>query len=108
MSKLQVEVTIHLLPTESGGRATPLYLGDHRSRYCPHLRVIGGSYEMLGIIFIDGPKEPTLPGESAQAMIEALYEATGVSYDELVEGARFEIAEGPFVVGHGEVVRRLN
>ena len=108
MSELRVEVTIHLLPTGAGGRNTPLYLGDHRFRYCPHLRVIGGASEMLGIVFIDGPTEPTLPGESAHATIEALYEATGVSYDELVEGARFEIVEGPFVVGYGEVVRRLN
>jgi len=109
MSELRAEVTIHLIPTESGGRTAPVYLGDPRFvRYYPHLRVIGGSSEMLGIVFIDGPKEPTPPGGSVHATIEALYESTGVSYDELVEGARFEIVEGPFVVGYGEVVRRLN
>ena len=49
---------------------------------------------------------PLLPGGNAHATIKALYESNGVSYEELVEGARFEILEGPHVVGYGEVVRR--
>ena len=61
---------------------------------------------MLGVAFMDGPDEPIPPGESTQATIKSLYEPN-VSYEELVEGARFEILEGPHVVGYGEVIRRL-
>ena len=108
MAEFWAEVSIHLVPTESGGRTSPLYLGDKQAgQYRPHLRVIDGSSEMLGVAFIDGPDGPLSPGGSAHATIKALYEPL-VSYEELVEGARFEILEGPHVVGYGEVVRRLN
>ncbi len=106
MIEFWAEVSINLLPTESGGRTTPLDLcNDRPGQYRPHLRVVGGSPEMLGVAFMDGPDGPVPPGGSTHATIKALYEPN-VSYDELVEGARFEILEGPHVVGYGEVIRR--
>ena len=104
MAEYWAEVFIELLPTASGGRQTPVDLNnDHPGSYRPHLRVVGGSGEMLGVAFMDGPDEPVSPGESAHATIQGLY--SGVSYQELVEGAQFEILEGARVVGSGRVVR---
>lgn len=108
MGEFWADVWIYLLPSESGGRTLPLDLcNDRPGRYQPHLRVIDGSGEMLGVAFMDGPDDPIQPGGSTQATVQALYEPI-VSYDELVEGRRFEILEGSHVVGHGEVVRRLS
>jgi hypothetical protein len=106
MSDSWAEVLIELLPSNRGGRATPLNLcNDNPGQYRPHLRVIGGSGEMLGVAFMDGPDEPILPGEKTFATIKFLYES-GVSYAELVEGAQFEILEGMKVVGYGQVTRK--
>lgn len=106
MTEFWAEVSIQLVPTESGGRPLPLDLcNDRPGQYRPHLRVIGGSPEMLGVAFMDGPDDPIPPGGRTYATIKSLY---NVSYEELVEGARFEILEGPHVVGYGEVVRLLN
>jgi len=99
------DVFVELLPTGQGGRKRPLNLSnDSPGQYCPHFRVVGGSGDMLGVAFMDGPDEALLPGDSANATVKGLY--PGVSYDELIEGARFEILEGPHVVGHGTVIRR--
>ena len=54
---------------------------------------------------MDGPDDPIPPGDSTHATIQSLYD---ISYEELVEGARFQILEGPNVVGYGEVIRKLN
>jgi hypothetical protein len=54
---------------------------------------------------MDGPDDPISPGGSTHATIKSLYEPN-VSYEELGEGARFEILEGPHVVGYGEVLQR--
>lgn len=105
MAEFWAEVEIELLPAESGGRALPLSLcNDHPGRYMPHLRVLGGSGELLGVAFMDGPDGPLSPGQKTHATIKALYEPA-VSYTELAKGARFEILEGPRVVGHGRVLR---
>ena len=106
MNEIRADVSIHLVPTESGGRPHPLDLSNNSpGQYRPHLRVIDGSLEMLGVAFMDGPDDPIPPGGRANARIKSLY---NLSYEELVEGARFEILEGATVVGYGEVIRRLN
>ena len=64
MSEFWADVSISLVPTESGGRTVPLDLcNDRPGQYRPHLRVIGWSFEMLGVAFMDGPDDPILPGE---------------------------------------------
>lgn len=99
-------VLIELLPSSEGGRETPLDLcNDRPGRYRPHLRAVGGSGEMLGVAFMDGPDDPIAPGGKTYATIKFLYEPQ-VSYAELIKGARFEILEGTKVVGHGWVTRR--
>jgi hypothetical protein len=106
MNEFWAEVLIELLPTEKGGRQDPLNLcNDSPGQYRPHFRVIGGSGELLGVAFMDGPDNPVLPGESTSATVKSLYEPS-ISYSELVEGARFEILEGAHVVGFGIVTRR--
>src|SRR5262245_44897406 len=105
MAEFWAEVEIELVPAEAGGRPRPLELcNEHPGQYRPHLRVIGGSGELLGVAFMDGPDNPVSPGQKAHATVRALYEPT-VSYAELQIGARFEILEGPFVIGHGRVLR---
>ena len=106
MGEFWAEVLIELLATDKGGRQEPLNLcNDNPGQYRPHLRVIGGSGEPLGVAFMDGPDDPVLPGQKTFATVKSLY-STSVSYEELVEGVQFEILEGPNIVGHGKVTRR--
>jgi hypothetical protein len=106
MNQFWAEVLIELLPTDKGGRQESLVLcNDTPGQYRPHVRVIGGSGEMLGVAFMDGPDDPIHPGGKTLATIKSLYEPD-VSYDELVEGAEFEIIEGTRVVSRGRVTRR--
>jgi translation elongation factor EF-Tu-like GTPase len=104
-SEIWADVFIELLRTENGGRKYPLDLcNDNPGQYRPHFRVIGGSGELLGVAFMDGPDEAVFPGGSTNATVKCLYR--GESSAELVEGAKFEILEGPNVVGRGVVTRR--
>lgn len=99
------EVFIQLLNTEQGGRRTPICLStDDPSHYRPHLRVIGGNGQLLGVEFVDGPDDPVQPGGSAYATVRFFYEPA-VCYAELIPGAQFEVLEGPRVVGLGRVTR---
>jgi len=106
MGSPYAEVLIELLPSDKGGRRIPLELcNDRPGLYRPHLRVLRGSGEMLGVAFVDGPDAPVEPGHSTFATVRFLYEPE-VSYSELVEGAEFEILEGLHVVGFGRVTKR--
>jgi hypothetical protein len=106
MNEFWAEVLIELLPTDKGGRQVALNLcNNNPGQYRPHFRAIGGSGELLGVAFMDRPDDPILPGQKTYATVKSLYEPA-LSYSELVEGARFEILEGPHVVGFGIVIRR--
>ena len=94
--KSDAEVSVAFLRHDEGGRKRPPLLNG----YCPHLRV-PPSKEMLGVRFVDGP-ETHSAGDTVHAVIEFLYKPQ-VSYDALVIGARFEIVEGPTIVGHGVI-----
>jgi hypothetical protein len=54
--------------------------------------------------FVDGPGL-VAPGEETNATVKFLFEST-VDYSPLVVGARFNIMEGPRVVGRGTITRR--
>jgi translation elongation factor EF-Tu-like GTPase len=100
------EVLIEFLPTEKGGRRTPICLSTEAlGHYRPHFRVRNGDGEMLGVEFVDGPDDPVNPGGSTYATVRFLYEPE-VCYDALVVGAQFEVLEGSRVVGIGRVTRR--
>ena len=100
------EVLIEMLPTEKGGRRTPICLStESPTNYRPHFRVRGGTGEMLGVEFVDGPDEPILPGGRTFATVRFVYEPA-VCYAELVLGAEFEIVEGGRVVGVGQITRK--
>lgn len=101
-----VEVEIALASRDEGGRSVDLDLSsDRRGKYRPHFRVVGGSGDRLGVAFMDGPEEPVPPGGKAVASVVLFY-PEHVSYDELVDGAKFEILEGHRIVGHGRVLRK--
>lgn len=94
---LQLEVVF--LPRAEGGRAsTPSLKGGW---YRPHL-VVPPSDEMLGVVFVDGPDEPVVPGQPFSAVARLLY--TGVSYVSLLPGTKFQIREGARTVGQGFVI----
>jgi translation elongation factor EF-Tu-like GTPase len=97
-----VEVEVQFSSSDSGGRLTPAYLDDQG--YRPHFRI--GEGELLGVEFVDGPDDPVAPGNGSYATVRFSY-WPGVNYDALVEGATFDIIEGPKVVGHGRVVQHL-
>ena len=96
------DVAVAFLSPEEGGRHTPPCLNN--KKYRPHFRVLG-SKKWLGVEFIEGPDEPVKPGMSTPSTVRLLY-APEVSYGELREGTKFEILEGPNVVGSGEVIRK--
>ena len=100
-----VEVFVEFLPADRGGRSTPVALGeDATPRYLPHFKVHDGDGTYLGVEFVDGPDDPIKPGEGTFATVRLMYEQK-VSYEALVDGARFEVCEGGRVVGHGRVTR---
>ena len=100
------EVFVEFVPTEKGGRRTPVCLSaDSPSYYRPHLRVREGDGEYLGGEFVDGPDNPVAPGSSTYATVRFLYEPE-ISYDALVVGAQFDVMEGSCVVATGTVTRR--
>lgn len=75
---------IEFLPTEKGGRRTPICLGtDAPGHYRPHFRVRDGDGDMLGVEFEDGPDDPVLPGGSTYATVRFVYEPE-VCYDALI------------------------
>ncbi len=100
------EVFVEFLPTEKGGRSTPICLSTNElTPYRPHFRVRGGDGEYLGVEFVDGPDDPVLPGGRTYATVRFAYEPE-VCYDALVVGAHFDVLEGPRVVATGRVTRR--
>ena len=100
------EILVEFLPTEKGGRRTPICLStDTAVHYRPHFRVHGGDGEYLGVEFVDGPDDLVSPGGSTHATVRFMYEPK-VCYDALVVGAQFDVMEGSLVVGTGRVTRR--
>lgn len=100
------EVMLEFLPTEKGGRRTPICLStDSQTHYRSHLRVCGGDGEYLGVEFVDGPDDLVSPGGSAYALVRFVYEPE-ICCNALVVGAQFEVMEGSRVVATGRVTRR--
>ena len=94
-------VTVQFISAEAGGRFSPPQLAI---TYHPHFRVAGG--ESLGVVFVEGPSEPVLPGKIVSAKIQFPY-APQVNYDALKVGVEFQILEGSRVVGVGQVTELL-
>jgi translation elongation factor EF-Tu-like GTPase len=103
-ARIEVEkyliVSIELFSAEEGGRNTPL--NPDTVGYMPHFRVIGDT-EYLGVRFLGGQNETITPGKIFEVTVLLMY-FTQVSYDQLIQGAKFEILEGPKVVGKGTVI----
>ena len=96
-SHMRARVT--LLSPEAGGRRTPIRASAD-SHYMPHIVVDGGEY--LGVrITLAG--SDLSPGETTELIIDQLY-AERVDYSALTVGTRFELHEGPNVVGYGVIV----
>lgn len=92
-----IDGIIQFLTAAEGGRTTPP--GELRGQYCPHLRV---HEEYLGVRILSDSAEDIRPGVDYRVRLELLY--SGVDYSELAPGVRFEILEGPRVVGTGQVL----
>lgn len=98
MSIRTAEATVTFKASSDGGRQMPALQGQYR----PHLRI--GSGEYLGVAFVGEPNLPIEPGTTVTAVFELMYD--GVDYSALTEGSRFDILEGPRVVGFGYVTHR--
>ena len=90
---------VTLLSTAAGGRQTGIR-GSADQHYLPHVVVDNGEY--LGVrITLTG--SDLLPGETTELSLEPLYPEL-IDYSALSIGARFELREGPRVVGHGVIL----
>jgi len=68
--------------------------------YAPHF-VIDETEDYLGVRFHNTPIGASLDFEYVQE-VELMYPT--VDYSRLVVGAKFQVREGPHVVGHGVVI----
>ncbi len=93
-----IEAELRLQLPGEGGRQTSL--APESGLYWPHLRV-GSEGEYLSVQLFQGP-EKVRPGDSARVRFRCVY--PGMDYSPLKLGARFEMMEGPNVVGVGSVV----
>jgi translation elongation factor EF-Tu-like GTPase len=88
------------LTSEEGGRK-----GYAVSGYRPHVKFEGRKDLTSGEqLFID--KDKVFPGETVTVEVRILGKAFFKNY--LFVGQHFEVAEGPRVVGHGEVLEIIN
>lgn len=88
---------IRLLTATEGGRTNPPR--DLGGQYCPHLRV---HEDYLGVRIRSDTAEDIRPEVDYRVSLELIY--IDVDYSELAPGVRFEILEGPRVVGTGHVL----
>ena len=101
-----VKIWIELLPVDEGGRRTPLDLSSEWPvAYCPQLRVRGGDGRLINVEFVAGPSEPVHPGAGAHATIRLAPDHQDARA-ELVQGAEFDVWEGPRLIGRGRVMSR--
>jgi hypothetical protein len=96
----EVDVELEFLSAEQGGRRTAPRL-DH-GVYRPHLRV-PPSTELLGVEFVGSPGN--IGSESRMAATARALFGPEVPYELLRIGVKFEVVEGPRVVGFGRVMR---
>ena len=92
----ELAIRLTMRKESEGGRNAPFATG-----YCPHL-VATGSSEWLGVR-VSASLGPVAPGETADVRVELLYHRE-VDYSVLSPGARFQLMEGPRVVGEGTVL----
>jgi translation elongation factor EF-Tu-like GTPase len=97
----ELYVEVEFFSSEEGGRTTPIFLTDYPG-YRPHFRVIRDT-EYVGVQFLDTPHRIISPHERVPIAVSLLY-YPNVTYDKLIDGAEFEILEGPKVVGKGTVI----
>jgi len=116
-----VDAEVVILPPEDGGRATPLSSSGYQGRYMPHIvlqprHIRGAQIEMrdgmrhitdeyLPVAFWAGPD--SIPISAPFTLTVLLMYAPDPIYDRVVPGAEFTIREGPKIIGHGTVLRRV-
>lgn len=120
----RIRMRVTFLRASDGGRSTRLVLSarDSGVAYMPHLlvgdpgpasttsdgrrkiEIADRSEELLGI-GIQGEEREVVPGEPEELEALLLYHPA-VSYAALQPGVPFVVLEGPFLVGHGEVLGR--
>jgi translation elongation factor EF-Tu-like GTPase len=90
-------VRLSLLPTERGGRHGPVAPG-----YIPNI-----AFDEVGDVLYD---MRIISGMVISPGSDGVVDITVFSPDaaaRLAPGARFRLQEGPFVIGHGQVLYRL-
>ena len=95
-----IEAEIHFLPTEAGGRQSPVYSGyhpDHDMQLADTLN--GAKHRYLDV-------EQVAPGDTVRA--EMWFLAPELQQGRLFEGMRFTVQEGPTIVAWGRILCVLN
>jgi hypothetical protein len=94
------EVEIDILPGEGGGPTRTIQLRG----FSPYFRAKSG--QIYGVQFLEDSGETVESGEGCTAIAQLMY-GPGMSFDDLPEGATFEILEGTKFLGRGRVVRYI-
>jgi len=120
LPRMMAEI-VFLTPSE-GGRRHPLRFDREilrRHPYMPHMVIqdrgvrhalvdanCNGLEDYLGVSFRSGPDDYSA-GQSAHFELELMYHPR-LNYDVVQPGATFTIREGGKIVGHGEVIERID
>ncbi len=95
-----VEVEFTLIPTEHGGRSTPLMVHEHS--YRPQFYYAGQDWDC---VVEPNTAVPLPPGDTAIAFVSFLSPAQ--HFGKLGQGAAFLLREGNRIVAYGSVLRLL-
>ena len=120
MNREFISAEIVILPSEEGGRSTPLLPVAYGGRYRPHIVIQSRETrqakielrddmrhivdEYLGIAIWSGP-DPIPISQPFTATLLLMY-AEHPAYGHVVPGAEFTVREGPKIIGHGRVLSR--
>ena len=93
-----IEAEITYVPTEKGGRSTPVF-----ARYRPQFYYDGENYDAEHVY---PDVESVFPGQTARALL--YFARPDIQVGRIHVGMEFEIREGARIVAHGRVTEILH